>query len=471
MHAGSVESSLDIIYNNKHYLWSELCTTLDSISKELTQQVSGENNTASPLAIICQDKFSIALFLLHSFFNRNCCYPVSPSLSADYLSKLLLQSKVKLVIADSKLAVSVKQLALLDFLHRVDVLQNNTPSSSLSDNHSQYTLNADELASDTDCALLITTSGSLANPKIVKLSYRNVFHHVQSFTQIIPLTSQSLWLNCLPLEHIAGAMILYRCLLTNAGMLLDNIFDEKKVWQKINNYPVSHISLVPVMLKKILDHAGHASPPTTLQYVLVGGDMIPSGLINRAKQSGWPIAISYGMTEACSTIALGKTPEKLQLLAGIDKRINSKGELLIKGPTVMSGYLFTGSNKTTQLKDDWFNTHDQVSCQGNFIQISGRADNRIISGGETIDPQLVEELLSKFPGVDDVAVGKTSHAEWGNSIVAIIRGNTEQLQSWVDEHLDKKFRPHFYIEADVIPRNLSGKINRSEVQRIIKHIL
>jgi O-succinylbenzoic acid--CoA ligase len=467
MQIGSVECSLDIIYNNKRYSWNELKSRLDIISRQLACLSSEENHADSDnrsLAIISQDRFSIVVFLLHSFFNKRCYYPVSPLQPANYLSRLLVQSKVELVIADNNLEIPVKPLLLDNFP------VNDIPSNCLNI-HAEYTLNANELTSNTDSALLITTSGSLTAAKIVKLSFRNIVHHVHSFIQMIPITSQSLWLNCLPLEHIAGAIILYRCLLTNAAMLLDNHFDEKQVWQDINEYPVSHISLVPLMLKRILDHAGLASPPASLQYVLVGGDRISPALLKRAKQSGWPVYLSYGMTEACSTIALGKTPDKYQLLSGINKQFNSKGELLIKGPMVTSGYLVADSDNTITLKDHWLNTHDLVSCKGNFIQFSGRADSRIISGGETIDPQLVEELLSEFPGVSDVAVGKINHAEWGNSIVVIVQGNAEQLKSWAVGHLQKKYRPRFYIETDVIPRNPLGKINRLEVQRIIKQIL
>lgn len=472
MHAGSAECSLDIIYHNERYSWDELCSQLDVIAKELDlalavktcARAKHSNRSIRALAVISRDRFSIALCLLHAFFNKRCCYPISPSQSEKYLSKLLVQSNVKLVIADNNMATSVKQVSLDNFL------QNVTHSTSSDIDHSSYIVNSNELVLNCDCALLINTSGSVTEPKIVKLSYQNIFHHVQSFTQIIPLTSQSLWLNCLPLEHIAGAMILYRCLLTNAAMVLDNEFDEKKVWQEINAYSVTHLSLVPLMLKRILDYAEGASPPATLKYVLVGGDTIPQTLYQRAKQSGWPIILSYGMTEACSTIALGKTAKKLQLLAGIKKQINRKGELMIKGPMITSGYIL-GRNKTTTLKDNWFNTHDLVSSKGNCIQFTGRADNRIVSGGETIAPQLIEQLLSEFPGLDDVAVGKIIHPDWGNSIVALIQGDVDQLKSWVEEHLDKKYRPRFYLEHKMIPRNPSGKINRFEVQSIIKQRL
>lgn len=476
MHAGSAECSLDIIYHNKRYSWDELSSRLDVISKELDLALAVKtpasakhsNRSIRALAVISRDRFSIALCLLHAFFNRRCCYPISPSLSTDYLNKLLVQSESTLVLGDKNLATlarSVKQLPLDDFLAHLN------PSICSDIDHSSYLIKLNELVLNSDSALLINTSGSVTAAKIVKLSYQNIFHHVQSFTQSIPITSQSLWLNCLPLEHIAGAMIVYRCLLTNAAMLLDNDFDEKQVWHEINAYPVTHLSLVPLMLKRILDHAEEVSPPATLKHVLVGGDTIPPALYQRAKQSGWPLVISYGMTEACSTIALGKTPEKLQLLAGLKKQINNKGELMLQGPMVMSGYITSGPDKITALKDNWLNTHDLVSSNGNCIHFTGRADNRIVSGGETMAPQLIEQLLSECPGLDDVAIGKISHPDWGNSIVALIQGDVDQLKSWVEEHLDKKYRPRFYIEHKVIPRNPSGKINRIEVQEMIKKIL
>ncbi len=461
--------SFYIIYNSIHYSWPELQTRLNTISNKLTHHLllSEPVNSDSAFAIISHHRFYIVQAILHAFLQKCCCYPVSPSLPEEYLNKLLVQSGIKNIVCDAGMLTQLKNIQT-DKLFTTETRLSATDLKPSDATHALHSINFHDLVSDQNIALLMTTSGSINSPKIVPISYRNISCHVSSFTRIIPLTPQDLWLNCLPLEHIAGVMIIYRCLLMGAGMLLVNGFDEQTLWREINHYPVTHLSMVPLMLKKILDYSENTPPPATLKYVLVGGDHIPRALYERAIDSGWPLYISYGMTEASSTIAVGPSADKLQLLAGIKHRLNSTGELQIKGPMITSGYIKSNRQQSIIKNEHWFNTHDLVLCKGQVIQFSSRADNRIIMGGETIDPQLVEELLGKCAAVEDIAVGMVKHPDWGNSMVALIKGNTGKLKLWADEHLDKKLRPRFYVENNRVPRNHLGKINRSEVQRIIE---
>jgi len=319
-------------------------------------------------------------------------------------------------------------------------------------------INTIEYPSDS-IALLIATSGSQAEPKIITISWKNIVSHCRSFEKIIPVNSTSVWLNCMPLNHIAGVMIIYRCWFNHATMILHNEFNVEKVWQAINKQAVSHISLVPRMLFKLLELSQDYCPPVSLKYVLVGGDKLSDSLYQRAKSAGWPIYISYGMTEASSTIAIGRSPDKLKILDGFSVKLTQESVLEIKGDMV------TG-------EADWFTTHDKVKLKNNTLSITGRNDYMIIAGGKNIAPETIESLLLSAPDAGDfftdIAIGTIKHPNWGDTIVALFcNGVAYDLENWVLKHIPSAYQPRQFIEVDKIPRNSLDKINRKAVRHII----
>ncbi len=313
-------------------------------------------------------------------------------------------------------------------------------------------------------ALAIATSGSQAKPKIALISRDNIISHCQSFVKRIPVEASSVWLNCLPLSHIAGVMIVYRCWFNNAAMLLHDDFNVQKVWRDIHHFSVTHISLVPRMLSLLLEHSRGACVPDHLKYIIVGGDKLSDELFHRAESAGWPIYISYGMTEACSTIALGLSPNELIPLDGFEIDTAPDDVLSIKGPGVFSGYADSNAGITEY---EWFETNDCVLWDGHFLSILGRNDNMIISGGKNIAPDYIESLLQSSEFVRDIAIGKISNREWGDTIAALICGDLNEFKVWIKQEIPSPYRPRIFVEAETIPRNFMGKIDRKAVQQLI----
>ncbi len=337
-------------------------------------------------------------------------------------------------------------------------------------------------------ALVVATSGSQAEPKIALISFNNIRTHCRSFSAQVAVSSDSLWLNCLPLSHIAGLMIVYRCALGQACMLLHQGFNAQQVWQDMFEYPVTHISLVPAMLAQLLDIQDRLhihDLPDTLGYVIVGGDRLSTSLYQRASAHGWPLLISYGMTEATSTIALGKKLDKLLPLKGFKLRTDNNNNLYIKGNMVFSHYLHkepsaheeplahkTPHEHSSCFDNGWFKTSDKVIIEQGQLTIIGRNDYMIIFGGENLAPQAIEIMLLKAPMITDIAVGSIKHDTWGQSIVALIEKSLshmerENFKIWLKKNIRSACRPRLFIPVSGIPRTELGKINRRRVQSII----
>ncbi len=347
---------------------------------------------------------------------------------------------------------------------------------------------------NTNIALLIATSGSQAQAKYVKLSRANIQAHCHSFSQMLPIHSDAKWLNCLPLQHIAGLMIIYRCYFSQASVVLHQGFDAAKVWLDIGLQLISHISLVPRMLFKLLQVSKGQNVPNTLKYVIVGGDALSKSLYHQAKTAGWPIWLSYGMTELCSTIALSEHRGDLQCLPGIDCQQTEQGILQIKGKMLFQGYV--GDEKQGDHLDHeaWFNTHDKVDISNNKLTILGRSDDMIIAGGKNIAPQWLESLIAKalnnnhiselssmnfviarYRQDDSVDVLNDPNSAWGDTIVLVCQqlnfnalGNlAKQLQY----SLEKNYWPRIYISIETINRTKMGKVKRSDMSCVIKKVM
>jgi O-succinylbenzoic acid--CoA ligase len=202
------------------------------------------------------------------------------------------------------------------------------------------------------------------------------------------------------------------------------------------------------MLSRLLDLG--CRPPPALRAVLIGGAALSRPLYDRATAAGWPLFVSYGMSETAAQVATfrpddGAWHEGLvgRALPGHTIRIGDDGRIRIRGPQVMLGYL-DGSGVDAE---GWLTTGDlgDIDAEGR-LTVLGRADDMLISAGRNIHPQEIESCLAACPGVVDVAVTGLPDPVWGDLVVALVVGSIRQL--------------------DRLPRNAAGKLERAALKRL-----
>lgn len=307
-----------------------------------------------------------------------------------------------------------------------------------------------ERAADPSLALIIATSGSTGEPKGVRLSWRAIAAACRMSVKTLDLRPGDAWLACLPLYHVGGAMILYRCLRAGATAVVHEGFDVTAVARDLARRRISHLSLVPPMLAQLLDAA--VPPAPTLRCVLVGGAALSRAIYDRAIAAGWPLRLSYGMTETCATALVDGRP-----LPGVRVRIGTAGTLEIATPARMAGYL--GGPRS----DEWFASSDlaAVDADGN-VRILGRADDMLVSAGLNVHPADVEASLSACPGVREAGVIGIPDPVWGDVIACAYEGETGEamLEDWCRAHLPTARRPRRFLRVDRLPRLTSGKLDR-----------
>lgn len=321
-------------------------------------------------------------------------------------------------------------------------------------------------------ALVISTSGSTGEPHGVMLSNANLDAAAAASNRHLPLQAGDLWLNCLPLYHIGGQAILWRCARAGAGMLLHDGFNAETVATDLLRHPVTHLSLVPAMLSRLLETG--IAPPPSLRHVMIGGAALSPALHRQATATGWPLNPSYGLSETAAQIAT-HTPADGPWHAGLVGRplgdnefsLAADGRIRIRGPQVMLGYLGGGGVD----EDGWLTTGDlgKIDAFGR-LTVTGRADDMLISGGRNIHPQEVESCLAACPGVRDIAVTGLPDPIWGDLIVALVVGeaSTESLRDWCRTRLPSAAQPRQIVSLASLPRNAAGKLERSTLRRLAR---
>ena len=273
-------------------------------------------------------------------------------------------------------------------------------------------------------ATIIFTSGSTGAPKAVLHTFANHYHSALGSNANIALRPGDRWLHSLPLYHVGGLSILFRCLLAGATVALPE--PGTSIGESIVGLGATHVSLVSTQLSRLLQENADLGG---LQAVLMGGGPVPPSLVDEALVRGLPLHTSYGLTEMASQVTTtppGASLKELhtsgRALPSREVSISERGEILVRGDTLFAGYAEGEQLDRPLDQEGWFHTKDlgELDKDG-YLRIGGRMDNLFISGGENVQPEEVEEALCRLEGVDEAVVVPVPDEEFGARPIAFVR--------------------------------------------------
>jgi o-succinylbenzoate---CoA ligase len=298
------------------------------------------------------------------------------------------------------------------------------------------------LSATTEAAVVVHTSGTTGAPQPVGLSLDNIQANALGSAVALGLDEDERWLCPLPVSHVGGLMVLLRSVIYATTAIIGPA-------ERATGDDVTLASMVPTQLTRLLD-AG-ARPGARLRHVLLGGAAATPALLARARDAGWPVAETYGLTQACSQVTVDGHP-----LPGVTVTIAGDGEILVEGPTVAGG----GVLRTGDL--------GRLDERGRLV-VTGRKADTIVTGGENVAPAEVEAALLEHPAVADAAVFARPDPEWGEAVTArvVLRApaEPEDLRRWCGERLARFKVPKAIEFAEALPRNPAGKLLRRELAR------
>jgi len=350
---------------------------------------------------------------------------------------------------------------------------------------------------DDQVALVVETSGSTATPKRVWHTAESL--QAASAQSMSALGAPGVWWLALPAHYIAGVMVIVRAL-EPAGKLQAKdhtvpISDGLRAFHKsaLDDYPgiPRYTSLVPKQLSDLLDAAESdlelRDALAGFERILVGGQSVPDELVDRAHPLGVRVTKTYGSAETAGGCVWDGVPLGDTEVDIVD------GAVALSGPMLAGGYLGdpTRTKKRFVVRGNrtWYLADDEGAIVDGVLQVSGRMDRTIISGGLKVNLDELEDTLhGVFPGCEWVAVGVTD-TTWGEVPVVVgapsgvKKGTVEgeqvvsedvvlslkQVQEAISHKFGRHAVPRQLVMLDAIPRLPSGKVDRRAVADHVIH--
>ncbi len=306
-------------------------------------------------------------------------------------------------------------------------------------------------------AALLYTSGTSSQPTEVMLSHGNLIAQGTLSSRALGASREDRWLSALPLNHTGGLTVVARSAVWGSQCVLRPKFeiDDFAGLLSSRDANISIVSLVPTMLLRLLD-AGLSNPPT-LRRAVVSGAPLTTELKLRALDAGIPVVEAWGMTETTGMAAVEREPGQGgagPALEGIHIELSDEGEIRVGGPTVAPGVM-VGS---------MFNTGDLGTLDGGVLRVTGRASSLIISGGQNVSPERVEDVLSGHPAVEACRVFGIDSSEWGQSVAAEVVMSGEASDAELRQHCANRLAvwetPRSFVRVAELELTSSGKPTR-----------
>lgn len=316
-------------------------------------------------------------------------------------------------------------------------------------------------------ATVMFTSGTTGGSKGVRLNRANWESAVSASQQHLRNDSGDVWLLAMPLHRVGGLAVVLRSAFSGGKVRMLARFDASEFVAALRT-GVTFASVVPTMLHRILEI--DPGPYRGVRAVLVGGGPIPDGLLEKAVEAGLPVLPSYGMTETCGQVATlrpgAPVERKAHPLPGVELRIEPDRRIAVRGPMVSGGYV----GEPDRASGSWFVTGDlgELELDGG-LRVLGRADNVIVSGGENIDPEMIEASLIGIAAVEAALVFGVPSAEWGMEVACLYVGQIEPgvLESRLRERLGGNLIPKRWRRVGALPTTDLGKPDREQAIRLL----
>jgi len=345
-----------------------------------------------------------------------------------------------------------------------------------------------------DLATLMYTSGTTGKPKGAMLTHQNVLANAGMAAELLPLVAGERVGMMLPLFHVNAQIV--TCvvpMMVGCEVAMWERFSASTFWQTVTEFEPVALSAVPTILAAVLHTANAPARRTSLRYIICGAAPLSRELLE-AFEERFEIRIleGYGLTESTcvsslnpyygvrkpGSIGLPVRGQQMKVIApdGSTVEDGELGEIAVKGPNVMAGYLHNPEATAATIRDGWLHTGDvgYVDPDG-YLFIVDRAKDMIIRGGENIYPREIEEVLYTHAGVLECAVIGIPDKVRGEEVLAVVAPkpdtqlDPDQLKAWAAQHLAGFKVPRRIEIRPELPKTPTGKISKPPLREEFGH--
>jgi oxalate---CoA ligase len=363
------------------------------------------------------------------------------------------------------------------------------PPDLLADGEPSRQGRAYEAATADDVALVLHTSGTTSRPKQVPLRHRNLMASARTIAAHYQLSPADVSFSVMPLFHIHGLVAsTFASLSAGGAVITPRRFTPTRFWPQAREQGATWLSAGPTLHQMILDKADDGGPPPTLRFVRSCSSALAPALAERAEREYQaPILEAYGMTEASHQMTSNPLPPAARkfgsvgIPTGTEVAVaaetgtllpaGSAGEVVIRGPGVMSGYVSNPEATAAAFFGEWFRTGDRGVLADGYLVLEGRIKEMIIRGGENIAPAEIEQVLMSHPAVRDAVCFGIPDDKYGELVGAAVTlvadAQQRELTDYCRERLAAFKVPARIDTLDEIPRTPTGKVQRRRVAEFV----
>ncbi|XP_047083998.1 trans-cinnamate:CoA ligase, peroxisomal-like [Lolium rigidum] len=412
-----------------------------------------------------------------------------------------LASDALQIIADS--GAPVPLVAVIDDLDRPTGVRLGELEYEALVAHGDPSVELPQLQDEWDAVTLNYTSGTTSAPKGVVYSHRGAYLSTTSLLMAWEMGAEPVYLWTLPMFHCNGWTFTWGVAARGGVNVCIRENRPAEVYRAIKRNNVTHMCCAPVVFNILLEGGGDTARLGAPVHVLTGGAPPPAALLERVERIGFHITHAYGLTEATgpalacewraqwdklplSDRARLKARQGVSVLSLADADVvtddakmarvphdgKSLGEIVLRGSSVMKGYLNNPEANEAAFRGGWFMTGDVgVVHPDGYIEIKDRSKDVIISGGENICSKEVEEVLFRHPDVADAAVVAMPHPHWGETPCAFVVARNkaagvceDDVMAFCRKHMAHFMVPKKVVVYDVLPRNALGKVEKVKLR-------
>ena len=350
----------------------------------------------------------------------------------------------------------------------------------------------DEIAdrADDDAAVIIYTSGTTGTPKGATLTHSNLARGAETSQDLVDGGPQSVGLATLPLFHVFGMNSVMNMAVRARGLVtLLPRFDPEKALEVIERDRVTSFAAVPTMYTALLNHPDRERFDTScLDLCVSGGSAMPVEVLRGFDEAfGAKILEGYGLSETTGmgsfnlpdrerkpgSIGVPVGGTEMKVVDDDDNEVaqGEPGEIVMRGPFVMSGYWDRDDATDEVMRGGWFHTGDVATIdEDGYFFIVDRKKDLIIRGGYNVYPREIEEALYEHPAVREVAVVGVPHESLGEEVGAAIalkdgaEATPDELRSFMKERVAAYKYPRVIWILDDLPKGPTGKILKREIE-------
>lgn len=329
--------------------------------------------------------------------------------------------------------------------------------------------------------LLVYTSGTTGQPKGAMHTRAGLQANAVAAIAAQGLGARSRVLAVLPLFHVGGLCIqTLPALVAGGAVNLQPRFEPGAWFDAVQGWRPTTTLMVPAVMKALIEHPRWATADlSSLRFVASGSQIVPRALIDAFHARGVPVAQVYGATET-GPVSVVLRPDEAQShpglagrpALGVQLRLAADGEIWLKAPNLMRGYHRSAESGFDA--QGWFHTGDlAVRHADGLLQVVGRSQDLIISGGENIHPAEIENLVAQHPSVLECAVAGLPDARWGEVPVLAVVPRPGQvvdgvaLLALLDGQLARFKHPRRVVVLPALPKTALGKVQRKALALLL----